>query len=123
MSAACIWAMIEEAGEFGHMVIHPEGRKCYCGKKGCVDAYCSALRLADMEDGILESSLFIWRKEAEEHKKVWEEYMENLALTVDNLRMIFDMDVVLGGYVGCYRYLYSGTAKEAFRIGYFRKTR
>ena len=43
------------SGEFGHMVIHPEGRKCYCRKKGCVDAYCSALRLADMEDGILEN--------------------------------------------------------------------
>ena len=47
------------SGEFGHMVIHPEGRKCYCGKKGCVDAYCSALRLADMEDGILEKFFVI----------------------------------------------------------------
>lgn len=90
------------SGEFGHMVIHPEGRKCYCGKKGCVDAYCSALRLADMEDGILEKFFVHLKEGSEEHKKVWEEYMENLALTVDNLRMIFDMDVVLGGYVGCY---------------------
>ena len=36
------------SAEFGHMVIHPGGRTCYCGKKGCLDAYCSALRLADL---------------------------------------------------------------------------
>ena len=27
------------SAEFGHMVIHPGGRTCYCGKKGCLDAY------------------------------------------------------------------------------------
>ncbi len=42
------------SGEFGHMVIHPEGKRCYCGKIGCLDAYCSALRLADQTDGDLE---------------------------------------------------------------------
>ena len=29
-------------GEFGHMTLVPDGRPCYCGKTGCVDAYCSA---------------------------------------------------------------------------------
>lgn len=29
------------AGEFGHMVIDPEGPVCTCGKRGCVEAFCS----------------------------------------------------------------------------------
>lgn len=29
------------AGEIGHMVIVPDGRRCGCGKKGCVEAYAS----------------------------------------------------------------------------------
>ena len=37
----------QKAGEFGHMILVPGGRKCYCGKKGCADAYCAASALTD----------------------------------------------------------------------------
>ncbi len=30
------------AAEIGHMVIRAEGRECSCGKRGCLEAYCSA---------------------------------------------------------------------------------
>ena len=49
-------------------------------KKRMCGWYRSALRLADMEDGILENFFVHLEEGSEEHKKVWEEYMENLAL-------------------------------------------
>lgn len=30
------------AGEFGHMVIDPQGPLCRCGNRGCLELYCSA---------------------------------------------------------------------------------
>ncbi|MDD2958606.1 MAG: ROK family transcriptional regulator [Lachnospiraceae bacterium] len=90
------------SGEFGHMVIERGGRQCYCGKRGCVDAYCSARLLQGMTGDNLE--LFFQRVNEKDEKclGVWEEYLDYLAVTVTNLRMNFDCDIVLGGYVGGY---------------------
>lgn len=87
------------AGEFGHMVLHPGGRKCYCGKRGCADAYLSALRLSERADGLED---FFLRLEAGEPSvvRVWSAYVADLAVMVSNLRMAFDCEVVVGGYVG-----------------------
>ena len=30
------------AGEIGHVIIFPDGRPCGCGRKGCLETYCSA---------------------------------------------------------------------------------
>ncbi len=41
-----IWAgMNGFAAEMGHAVIDPHGRSCSCGKRGCIEAYCSATAL------------------------------------------------------------------------------
>lgn len=90
------------SSEFGHMVIEPNGRQCYCGKKGCVDAYCSAQVLSDKTEDDLKQ-FFDGLEQGEEClKKVWDEYLEYLAITVTNLRMVYDCDIILGGYVGGY---------------------
>lgn len=35
------------AGEIGHISIVPEGRKCNCGQKGCLEAYASGTAIAN----------------------------------------------------------------------------
>ncbi len=30
------------AGEIGHVIMFPEGRPCGCGRRGCLETYCSA---------------------------------------------------------------------------------
>lgn len=45
------------AGELGHVKVVPEnGRVCGCGRKGCLEAYCSAIGIARTATEWLESS-------------------------------------------------------------------
>lgn len=91
-----------KSGEFGHMVIEKSGKKCYCGKRGCVDVYCSAKVLQSMTNDNLEAFFEALRNGDEACTEVWEKYLDSLAVTVTNLRMLFDCDIILGGYVGGY---------------------
>ena len=75
----------QKAGEFGHMILVPGGKKCYCGKAGCADAYCAASAVTD-----------------EEQEMPLEQFMDNLAILISNLRMAYDTDIILGGEVGGY---------------------
>jgi predicted NBD/HSP70 family sugar kinase len=34
------------AGEFGHIVVEPNGTPCYCGNRGCLEAMCSPAAIA-----------------------------------------------------------------------------
>lgn len=90
------------AGEFGHNTLIPGGRRCYCGKEGCLDAYCSARLLSDQAGGNLAAFFDGLRDGDTEKQAVWQEYLNYLAIAVNNLHMSFDCDVIVGGYVGAF---------------------
>ena len=90
------------AGEFGHMTLAPGGRRCRCGKEGCLDAYCSAKVLSDLAGGSLSAFFEELRSGDGEKREAWREYLENLAVAVNNLHVGFDCDVMAGGAVGAY---------------------
>lgn len=88
-----------KSGEIGHMILVPGGKKCYCGKRGCLDGYCSAKMLC--KDGGSISTFFEALEHGDEHCiKTWDTYLDYLAIMVSNLRMAFDCDIILGGHVG-----------------------
>lgn len=89
-------------GEVGHMTIVPDGLECYCGKTGCLDSYCTAKRLAELADGKLEGFFDGLRNERKEFVEEWDQYTNYLAVAVNNIHMVLDCDIMLGGYVGSY---------------------
>lgn len=90
------------AAEFGHMCLHPGGRRCECGRQGCLEAYCSAARLSDDLDITLE--VFFQRLEQGEPscQALWKSYLEDLATAVTTIHTILDCTVMIGGSVSQY---------------------
>lgn len=89
-------------GEVGHMTVVPDGKPCYCGKRGCLDAYCSSLNLSDAADGKLEHFFELLGQTDQRASEIWDAYTDFLAMALNNIHMVLDCDIVLGGYVGSY---------------------
>jgi predicted NBD/HSP70 family sugar kinase len=93
----------QKGGEIGHMVVVPKGgEKCYCGKYGCFDTICRASILDQYTDGNLEEFFSLLKQGDETAGQLWDEYLDNLAVAVHNMRILFDGVIIVGGYVGAY---------------------
>jgi len=92
----------QRSGEFGHMTIVPDGDTCYCGKTGCVDVYCSAKVLSDSTDGNIAEFFRLLKLGREPQTTLWNQYLNHLVIVVNNLRMLYDCNVIIGGYAGAY---------------------
>ena len=44
------------AGELGHVIVKRDGRQCGCGRKGCLETYCSATGIARTAREIVETT-------------------------------------------------------------------
>ena len=99
-------------GEFGHMVIHPGGKQCLCGKKGCFEAYVSEKVLSSELDMTLDNFFELAAQGNKNNCNVLDEYMDNLALGINNIYTMMDCDIVLGGTVAPYLKQYENSIKE-----------
>ena len=109
----------QKAGEFGHMLLVPGGKHCYCGKTGCADAYCAASVLTEGGSQSLDTFMEKIGKD-EKTYAIWQEYLENLAMLISNVRMAFDTNIILGGDVGGYLPAYMvELGKKIFKYNLF----
>ncbi len=90
------------SGEFGHICIEPGGKKCACGRDGCLEAYCSSNALSE-ELGITLEEFFA-KAGRGEHEAVaaLEDYIGYLARGVIAIHTALGVDVALGGEVAAY---------------------
>lgn len=92
----------QRSGEFGHMCIEYNGRPCACGKRGCLEAYCSSSRISS-ELGMTLDEFFTQLSQGNrELQDIWDDYLKHLALGVHNIRMALDCRIVLGGTTSAY---------------------
>lgn len=93
----------QRSGEVGHMIIHPKtGKRCFCGQIGCFDTLCNTNVLDCHTNGNLEEFFALLKTDNPEIKAVWDTYLDDLALALHNIRMLYDCEIILGGYIGSY---------------------
>ena len=107
-------------GEYGHTILHADGRQCNCGLKGCYEAYCGGRavaqdlrrRLKDSPDsaivriaGSLENiDMKALAQAVRENDsfavQYWEEMIRNNAIAMGSLINIFNPEkLILGTFV------------------------
>lgn len=101
------------SGEVGHLTLVPYGRSCYCGKDGCVDPYLCEQALLKNDFASLDELFECFNagpshgdalqterfKKAENNLKT---YLKYLGMLLDNLSMLCDTPIILGGSIGPY---------------------
>ncbi len=90
------------SAEVGHIRIVPHGKGCYCGGLGCMDAYCSASNLTNLSNGNIHDFFELLQAGDKKAREVWNEYLFYLASAINNVRMLIDCPIILGGRVGMY---------------------
>ena len=79
--------LLNIAAEIGHMTIHADGEKCYCGNTGCLESYASARAILSRVVSALERGRESMLKEFHEggFYKLGAEDIYRMALEGDNL--------------------------------------
>lgn len=90
------------SGTIEHMGFMPNGLLCYCGKRGCLEAYCSAKALELQAEEPLDQFFFNLRMGRKYEVKIWDIYLKNLAIAIDNMRMVYRVDILIGGLLQHY---------------------
>lgn len=118
------------AGEFGHTVVYPGGKPCYCGSSGCIEMYISAgaitrqvrerCRITDPDFGFDEAVALADQPAVRE---VFEESGRILGYGVANLINLCNPKIViLGGKVPVASPLLAEAAQKTARDNIFSRS-
>ena len=107
------------AGEWGHHTLHQNGKKCYCGKKGCVETYISGPALeqnwTEITGNSLSLSEIVKSTKNSDFIRWKQEFLDNFGTALANVIYILDPDViVLGGGLSNIDFLYSDGIKRVY---------
>jgi len=94
------------AGELGHIVVRPDGPKCSCGRRGCLETLASASAVIQHYQDLAHAARDVTAQDVAERVKagdevagrVWDEAIEALGIGLANYITLLDPErVVIGG--------------------------
>ncbi len=84
-----------------HIPMQPNGTRCYCGRRGCMETMLSLTSL--LTESETPDCFFINVRQKEPSAlNRWNLFLTNLAKAINMLHLIYDTDFILGGYLAQY---------------------
>ncbi len=84
-----------------HIEMQTGGATCYCGKRGCMETLCSLSALL-LENESPDDFFANVRADLPAYVERWQQFLINLAKSINLLHLIYDTDFILGGYLASY---------------------
>ncbi len=91
-----------KAGEIGHSILYPDGKKCPCGNEGCLEQYASHQAIYSELEQLLNANeinssivIDLYKKGDPIVRSVLEANAHYLSIAVNNLTVIYDPDLVI----------------------------
>lgn len=105
-----LWRGVDgSAGEIGHMVVQPGGRRCSCGNKGCLEAYASATAISEQaaamkivlpENASADKVAYMARQGCAEAVEIFDSAAEALGAALASVANLLNIDAaIIGGGV------------------------
>jgi glucokinase len=88
------------AGEIGHLPVHPDGERCPCGQRGCLERYASAAAISraygEFGAGDAVSAAEVSRRRTTDAAagRAWDRAVEALAIALASATMLLDPEVI-----------------------------
>lgn len=101
------------AGEWGHSIIDIDGPDCFCGKKGCINAFISGTalekKIRHSLNELMTAKDFLNKKSySPSEEKIIDEFILYFNLSISNIVNIIDPEViVIGGGLSNFKKLYN----------------
>lgn len=133
---------IGSAGEIGHMAIAPDGPRCVCGRRGCLEAFVSTTTILRQARAAIRRGARILGRIASEHQgrltpelvceaarrgdqaalRIWTHVGTILGLGLANLVNLLGPErIVIGGGIAKAWPLFAGPLKQTIRAHAFEK--
>ncbi|MGR3807273.1 ROK family protein [Pasteurella testudinis] len=89
------------SGALEHLQLSSTGKRCYCGRVGCMETYCSLDALLRSEDEIND---FFQRLREQENTALerWHLFLDKLAQGLTHVYLLLERDIILGGEISEY---------------------
>ncbi|MFT8752925.1 MAG: ROK family transcriptional regulator [Oenococcus oeni] len=85
------------SGTMEHITLNTHSnRVCYCGRRGCIETYCSMSSLLNNDESI-DEFMGNLKDGNNDIQKRWNDYLDFLAEAINNLHMFLDNRLVIAG--------------------------